>query len=240
MDSIEFWNSVYASGEVQLPKSDAPVLNAALAHFGDVRGKRLLDLGCGRGEISVFFASKGANVVSIDTSPTAIDKLKAFCRKHAIDNIEPRQLSAMDIQDIGPFDCIVGSMILHHIEPFADFAQVLSRALAPSGKAFFYENNAYSDLLIWFRAHVVGKLWIPKTSDNEEFPLMPSEIAALRKHFDVRIEYPELLFFRLISMCILRGRLPGPFRRLDQYFYRFEGMRKYSYRQYVMLTGLPR
>lgn len=236
MDSIEFWNSVYASGEVQIPSDDAPVLNAALQHFGDVRGKRLLDIGCGRGEISVFFASKGAHVVSVDTSPTAIANQKNFCSRHQIPNITPVQLSAMEIESAGSFDFVMGSMILHHIEPFAVFAEVMRRSLVSGGKAFFYENNAYSDLLIWFRKHVVGKLWVPKTSDNEEFPLTPAEITILRKHFGVQVEYPELLFFRLISMCLLRGIFPEPFRRMDEFFYQFESMRKYSYRQYVILT----
>lgn len=237
MNSVEFWNSVYASGEIQVPQNDAPVLAAALSHFGDVRGKRLLDLGCGRGEISVFFASKGANVISIDTSPTAVSNLKTFSERHKIDNIHPEVVSAMEIASMGPFDFVVGSMILHHIEPFPVFAGVLQKSLRSGGKAFFYENNAYSDLLIWFRTHVVGRLWVPKTSDDEEFPLLPSEIDELRKRFNVNVEYPELFFFRLISMCLLRGLLPAPFRWLDHYFYQFKGLRKYSYRQYVILTG---
>ena len=35
---------------------------------GDVAGKRLLDLGCGRGESCVTFASRGAKVIGIDQS----------------------------------------------------------------------------------------------------------------------------------------------------------------------------
>lgn len=126
-------------------------------------------------------------------------------------------------------------MILHHIEPFDKFAKTLANSLTSGGKAFFYENNAMSNLLIWFRENLVGKLWIPKYGDPEEFPLTSSEVDELKKYLSVRVEYPELLFFRLISTYIFRGRLNKPFEFLDNCFYQFNNFRKYSYRQYLYM-----
>ena len=64
----------------------------------------------------------------------------------------------------------------------------LRRTLKPNGKAFFYENNAASDLLIWFRNNLVGKLGVPKYGDKDESPLAPQEIDLLRRSFSVRIQ----------------------------------------------------
>src|SRR5260221_2271697 len=39
-----------------------------LEQFGDLRGKRVLDIGCGQGDTSVFFALGGAEVHALDVS----------------------------------------------------------------------------------------------------------------------------------------------------------------------------
>src|ERR1035441_477832 len=40
--------------------------------LGDVRGKRLFDMGCGMGEEAVYFAKLGAEVTAIDIAPAGI------------------------------------------------------------------------------------------------------------------------------------------------------------------------
>src|SRR5271165_5932712 len=82
----DFWNQVYQNtaytseldGEVQ--KS----VEAAVAFFGDIRGKTLIDIGCGKGASSKYFYSLGASVIVIDISATAINYLLEFCRENNI------------------------------------------------------------------------------------------------------------------------------------------------------------
>lgn len=50
----------------------------------DLRGKSFLELGCGSGIISLFAASKGANVVASDINQVAIDALKEASIKNEI------------------------------------------------------------------------------------------------------------------------------------------------------------
>jgi SAM-dependent methyltransferase len=142
----------------------------------------------------------------------------------------------MDIDQLGPQDLVYGSLILHHLEPFADFARTLRRAVRPGGKAYFYENNAASRTMVWFRRHVVGKAWVPKHGDDDEFPLTPDEVDELRKHFTVEQDFPELLYFELASAYLAKGKLETPARKLDQTLHRFEPIRRYSYRQELKLS----
>jgi hypothetical protein len=79
-------------------------------------------------------------------------------------------------------------------------------------------------------------LWVPKFGDPDEFPLTPDEVELLRKPFLVELQYPELMFFRMASVYLLRGRLQTPFRWLDRYCYRYAALRPYSYQQCVLLT----
>lgn len=236
MNAEIFWNNIYSQNSTRIPDENDPMLVTAIDYFGDITGKRLLDLGCGDGRSSLFFAKRGANVVAIDISEVAIDNLAQFCRDNQINNIEARKCSAFEIAELEPFDFVFGNMILHHIEPFDVFAEVLRKSIVSEGKAYFRENSAFSNLLIWFRDNLVGKYGIPKGGDDEEFPLMPKEVDLLKQHFSVEIVYPEFLFFRLASQYLLKRRLFGLMKQLDDYFFQFPRFRKYSYRQNLFLS----
>lgn len=236
MNTEDFWNKIYATHPTRIPNEDDPVLLAAMEHFGDVSGAKLLDLGCGDGSTSLFFAKKGADVIAIDISEVAIQSLSQFSAENEINNITPIKCSAFDILDLAPFDFVFGKMILHHLEPFEDFSEILRKSIADDGKAFFHENSAFSDLLIWFRNNVVGKYGIAKYGDDDEFPLTPKEVESLRKNFLVNVVHPELVFFSLASIYLLKGHFHQVFKGIDDYLFQFPSFRKYSYQQYLLLS----
>lgn len=237
----EFWNERFrARAEeenllVELPDLNCPMYRRAAEHFGDLRGKTLIDLGCGAGASSLFFASLGAEVISVDLSATAVNNLKRYCLQHGIDNIRPMVLAAQNISNLPPVDCVFGSMILHHIEPFDQFAAALRAAVKPGGRAFFWENNSASKTMMWFRRNVVGKFWIPKYGDEDEWPLAPYEVDHLRKHFQVDNEFPEMVFVQMVSTYLLAGKLKWLTGGVDKVLARIPAVRKYSYRQYLCL-----
>lgn len=235
-DIASFWDLIYSSKEYSR-QLEPVVVDAAEKHFGDMRAKTVMEVGCGPGTSSLYFAGRGAHVVGIDISQKAINDLNEFCRRNHIDNVKGVCGNVIDyLNEAEPVDFVFGSMILHHIEPFEPFVIALRRILKPGGKAFFYENNATSRTLVWFRQNIVGHFWVPKYGDPDEFPLTPQEVDILRRHFQVAIQYPEMLFFRLISSYLLRGALHDWFGALDQLFYRKKWLLKYSYRQFVLIS----
>jgi len=229
MSVTAFWDEVYETKEgARSPDSSCL---AALEFFGNVRSKRLLEIGCGIGDNAVFWAKQGADVTAIDTSPVAVKKL----RESSGGAIKAIELDALHIDKLGQFDFVCGSMILHHLEPFHVFARKLDQTMKPGARAFFFENNAMSQTLVWCREHLVGRFGIPKFGDDEEFPLTPGEVNLLRERFVVEQQYPQMLFFELISWYLLGRRLRAPLKALDRLAYRTP-LRRFSYRQYVMLT----
>lgn len=242
MRAEEFWDNIFSKGQgnsysrVEATEFNDPILQRAMEHFGSIEGKTIIDLGCGRGSTSLFFAYYGANVISIDFSEKAIENLSSYCQDNGVYNITPKRMPAQEVAELRQADFIFGSMILHHVEPFDEFAKNLRTVIKPNGKGFFWENNARSKMLVWFRQNIVGKLWVPKYGDPDEFPLTPDEVDELREHFHVKVEYPELHLFRLLSAYLLRGHLRRPFQILDNYLYKYSSLRKYSYRQYICLS----
>ena len=52
--------------------------------MGDLRGKRVLDVGAGLGESSVYFALQGAAVTATDLSPAMVDTAVRLGRLHGV------------------------------------------------------------------------------------------------------------------------------------------------------------
>jgi SAM-dependent methyltransferase len=240
VEATAFWDRVYdVSGYSRELSPDVQrALDRARAFFGPVQGRTLLDLGCGAGASSLFWARAGALVTAVDTSPVAIEALDRRCGQLGITTLTPIVSDAMAVDRLPPFDFVFGSMLLHHLEPFAAFARVLRRSVKDGGRAFFYENNA-SPLLSWFRSNVVGRFGVPKHGDADESPLTPREVDQLRPLFDVRVEYPEMVFFQLAGVYLLRHRGVAPLKALDDFLYRRDIGVSSSYRQYVMLAASP-
>ena len=92
MEAKQFWDDIFSERQkgnysrVDMPDLNDPIMNRAMEHFGDVRNKTIIDLGCGRGATSLFFAHCGANVISIDLSEVAISNLSHYCQDNGIEN----------------------------------------------------------------------------------------------------------------------------------------------------------
>jgi SAM-dependent methyltransferase len=69
-------------------------------------GKRVLDVGCGSGVLTVFAAPVSEHVTAIDISPQAIRNTEMNCEIHGIDNVTIKQSDVYDAVD-GQFDYII-------------------------------------------------------------------------------------------------------------------------------------
>jgi len=93
-------------------------------------GERVLDIGCGLGALAYDIAAKsGAHVVGIDLNP---ENISIACAKHAHPNVVYRVADACEQAPIGPFDTIVLSNVLEHIENRPAFLRNLIKVTRPS------------------------------------------------------------------------------------------------------------
>src|SRR4051812_43836685 len=88
-----------------------PALAALLEH--GVRGPKVLDLGCGTGDLACILAARGYHVTGIDISPLAVERARTkagntTARFHVQDATGP-----LDLPN-APFDTIFDSGLLHN------------------------------------------------------------------------------------------------------------------------------
>lgn len=123
---------------------------AVLRHLTDLKGKRILDLGCGAGEASVYFALQGAEVHSVDLSPEMINKAVNLAQRYGV-KINPTCSATENIHFPDEyFDYVYGSSILHHADPVLTIRQT-ARVLKKDGKASFIEPLKHNPLINIYR-----------------------------------------------------------------------------------------
>jgi SAM-dependent methyltransferase len=147
-----------------------------LDQFGDVRGKRVLDYGCGVAEGGVFLAKRGARVVAIDVSPKMLETAHALARRHGVE-IETRLVTDQRIPAAdGEFDLIYGNGVLHHV-PLDSAIPELARVLAPAGRGCFIEPLPYNPVINVYR-RIAKEVRTP-----DEKPLSFGQIEQFRRSF---------------------------------------------------------
>ncbi|MEM8557254.1 MAG: class I SAM-dependent methyltransferase [Bacteroidota bacterium] len=218
------------------------IKRAFLDRLGDPSGKRVLEVGCGNGHLSIYMAKLGAHVTATDFSTTSIEQLGPLAEINGVaDRVVGHQCDALDLRELGEqYDLVYGKYILHHVEPFDQFADVLRDVTADGGRGVFLENNGRNPLLNFSRNYLAGRAGIPKHGDDDEIPLLPEEVDMLRARFPhVELLHPDFVFFRKLNTYVFRHQ--AKYRRLltltkdiDQALWRtVPPVRKYSYYQIV-------
>jgi 2-polyprenyl-3-methyl-5-hydroxy-6-metoxy-1,4-benzoquinol methylase len=104
-------------------------------------GQKVLELGCGRGDLAVFLAKQGAEVTAVDIGPSLIAASRMLAEVNHV-SCDFRQANIVDLPfEADSYDKVVGLMILHHLSRH-DLERALHesfRVLKPGGVAVFYE-----------------------------------------------------------------------------------------------------
>jgi SAM-dependent methyltransferase len=142
--------------------------------LGDVRGKTILEYGCGDGLNTVLLANRGAHVISLDLSPELIDVARRRLRVHGITSgVDFIVGSAHNVPlPDESVDAVVGIAILHHLDLALAAAEV-KRLLKRAGAAIFQEPVRNSRML------KIARKLVPYTSPDVspfERPLTDSEL----------------------------------------------------------------
>ncbi|MDP3940222.1 MAG: class I SAM-dependent methyltransferase, partial [Deltaproteobacteria bacterium] len=108
--------------------------------LGDIKGKRLLECGCGTGWVSVLFARAGAEVWSFDITKEMIAHAIRVADVNGVgDRVHPEEMTFENMRyPDNFFDIAVGFGVLHHVD-LPGSRDALYRVLKPGGVAIFNE-----------------------------------------------------------------------------------------------------
>lgn len=165
--------------------------------LGNLRGKRVLDAGCGTGRFAVILAKRGAQVEAFDISPRGIKTANEYARlNHVAGQTNFRALSFYDM-DYPPhaFDYIVGCDILHHLDDKSCVVDLLHRAIKPGGKLVFMEPFRTANWIEKLRLRVPVPL-DDEEPENWKKKITHADLNVFRSRFEVKVT-PFHLFSRL-------------------------------------------
>lgn len=159
------------------------VLNPVRLDYVDdragLRGKRVLDVGCGGGLLSEAMARRGATVTGIDLAPLTIE----VAELHALEsNLQVRYVresaETHAVHSPGAYDVVTCMEMLEHVPEPDSVLRALHTLVKPGGHVFVstLNRNLKSYLLAVVGAEYVLNLLARGTHTYERF-IKPSELA---------------------------------------------------------------
>jgi SAM-dependent methyltransferase len=195
----------------------------AAEFLGDLRGKRVLEYGCGLGKLTAVLVKSGADVAAFDISPASIEIAGRRLRRNGLEADFAVAVGEHLPYEDESFEIVIGVAVLHHLD-VDRAAPELRRVLRPGGKALFVEPMGMNPLLNFARAHLPYRDKTPRGPDE---PLTYDDIAAWGRHFG-QIRYSERQLLSMVERLFGYDRRFDRLRRLDERLLsRFERLRRY-------------
>jgi 2-polyprenyl-6-hydroxyphenyl methylase/3-demethylubiquinone-9 3-methyltransferase len=145
-----------------------------------LKGRRVLDVGCGGGILADAMARRGADVLGIDLAGKALKVAQLHAIEAATPRVAYREIAAEALAADAPesFDVVTCMEMLEHVPDPEAIVAACARLLRPGGWAFFstIHRNAKAFAFAIVGAEHVLKL-LPKGTHEYAKLIRPSELA---------------------------------------------------------------
>lgn len=171
-----------------------------------LRGKKVLDVGCGGGILAESMARKGAEVTGVDLS----DKALSVAELHSLESgipVEYRKVAAevLASEKPGEYDVVTCMEMLEHVPDPQAIVTACATLVKPSGHVFFstINRNPKSYLFAVIGAEYVLRLLPKGTHDYAKF-ITPAELSQFIRHTGMTVTAMKGLgynpFFKTYSL----------------------------------------
>jgi SAM-dependent methyltransferase len=130
----DIWGWGSPAGQLRAKRRAAIIARGA----GLRPGMRALEIGCGTGNFTEMFALHGAHLIAVDISPELLEEARR--RNLPPDRVQFVERRFEDCNIDGPFDAVIGSSVLHHLDMDEAMPRILT-LLKPGGVISFAEPN---------------------------------------------------------------------------------------------------
>ncbi|HUO49279.1 MAG TPA: class I SAM-dependent methyltransferase [Acidimicrobiales bacterium] len=134
-----------------------------------VRGAgRVLEVGCGEGQVARRIAGHGAQVVGLDPAPSQI---RAACDRGGGPTYLQARAESLPCADAS-FDAVVACLSLEHVDPFEPAMAEIARVLRPGGRFHFFLGHPL--------LQAPGSCWVDDQVFGEQYwrlgPYLPDDL----------------------------------------------------------------
>jgi SAM-dependent methyltransferase len=123
-------------------KAFEPFTRQLLQEAGISSGMRVLDVGCGSGDVAFLVAGlvgPGGEVVGTDRAGAAVLRAKARAKVRQVGNVKFAEGDPTEMQFDRPFDAVVGRLVLMYYPDPVEAVRKLAMHLCPGGLLVFQE-----------------------------------------------------------------------------------------------------
>ncbi|MBT3261239.1 class I SAM-dependent methyltransferase [bacterium] len=167
----------------------APENRYIMQKLGDLNGKRILEVGCGLGEASVYFAKKGADVVATDISSGMLEVVKKLAALHNV-SLTTKQAYSHELDFVdNSFDVVYAANLLHHIDLEPTLKEV-KRVLKKGGVFISWDPLAHNPMINVYRKMAM------KVRTDDEHPIQMKQLKIFKQFFS-KIDIKTTWFFTL-------------------------------------------
>ena len=172
-----------------------PITERLLHQIGIKEGMRVLDLGCGAGDVSILAAEMVGpvgSVFGIDQSAEAIARAEARARDGGYRQISFYVSSVEEFSCLELFDVVIGRYVLIHQPNPSDFLRAARRHVRPGGAIAFHEVSCHIELYSLPRAPLFQRMSKLLRIAASAFPSYDAA-GRLLEHFSAAdLPHPEL------------------------------------------------
>jgi 2-polyprenyl-6-hydroxyphenyl methylase/3-demethylubiquinone-9 3-methyltransferase len=172
-----------------------------------LKGKTVLDVGCGGGILSESMAEKGAQVTGIDLGEKAL----RVAQLHSLESgvaVDYQLISAEHLADANPekFDVITCLEMLEHVPDPASVVAACTKLVKPDGHIFFstINRNPKAYLFAVIGAEYVLNMLPRGTHDYEKF-IKPSELASWARAAGLSLQHQTGMSYNPITQIYSLG-----------------------------------
>jgi 2-polyprenyl-6-hydroxyphenyl methylase/3-demethylubiquinone-9 3-methyltransferase len=157
-----------------------------------LKGKRVVDIGCGGGILADSMARKGAEVLGIDLATKALRVAQLHALEAQTEGVTYREISAEKLADEQPasFDVVTCMEMLEHVPDPASVVRACATLVKPGGRVFFstINRNPKAFLFAIVGAEYVLNLLPRGTHEFAKF-IKPSELAAYARAAGLELQH---------------------------------------------------
>ena len=153
----------YAEGNDDKPTHALYERPAMLSLMPDVRGARVLDVGCGPGWYAAWLQAHGASVVAFDAAEQFVRMTRERTGGRAT-VLRADLAQPLDFAADGEFAAVVCPLVLHYVEDWHAVMREFARVLRPGGVLVFSTHHPTMDWRLferpdYFAAELVEDEW---------------------------------------------------------------------------------